>query len=326
MGNGRTNSFFPQLTGDDVAAVNLRRWILGGVALALIVYAYAISRVCMFQVTPTSLLGWLLVFWGRGGDYAHGYLVPVVAAGVFWWKWRATLRQIPAETSNWGLVVVGLGMLIYLAGVRAQQPRIVAGSLIVLLFGIAHYLGGWRWAKEVWFPCVFLIFMIPLNFLEHRVAFPLRMFVTDFATFLLNLFGTDVYSRGTGIYSRAGRFPPLDVADPCSGIRSLVALMALTSVYGYLVMDKSWKKWVLFAASLPLAVIGNLARITTVALVAQGFGSEIAMKIFHDFSGYIVFSLAILCMLGLGALLNIKWREWLQHWTQEEEPPAPLRR
>src|SRR5262245_61217112 len=91
---------------------NTRRWVLAVVALGLTVYAYGISRVCMFQVEPQSLLGWLLKFWGRGGDYAHGYLVPIVAAGVFWWKWRTTLRNLPAETSKWGLAFVGLAMLL----------------------------------------------------------------------------------------------------------------------------------------------------------------------------------------------------------------------
>ncbi|MCG3149142.1 MAG: hypothetical protein PCFJNLEI_02601 [Verrucomicrobiae bacterium] len=302
---------------------NTQRWILGALAIGLIVYAYGISRVCMFQVEPRSLVGWLLKFWGRGGDYAHGYLVPIVAAGVFWWKWRTALRLIPPQSSMWGLVFVGVAMLLYVAGVRAQVPRLVAGSLVVLIFGMIFYLGGWRWAKESWFPCAFLVFMIPLNFLDLYVAFPLRVLVTNLSVFLLNLCGLDVYGQGTGLYSRAGRFSPLDVADPCSGIRSLVALLALTAVYGYLAMDRPWKKWVLFLSSLPLAVVGNLARITTVALVAQGFGNDSAMKIYHAFSGFIVFSLAIICMLGLGALLNLHWREILAHWLAEEELSVP---
>ena len=300
---------------------NTRRWVLGALVLGLIVYAYGISRVCMFQVEARSLVGWLLVFWGRGGDYAHGYLVPIVAGGVLWWKWRTTLSSIPAVTSAWGLAFVGAAMLLYVAGVRGQVPRLVAGSLVVLIFGIIFYFGGWRWAKEAWFPCAFLVFMIPLNFLDSYVSFPLRVFVTNLATLLLNACGLDVYGQGTGLYSRAGRFAPLDVADPCSGIRSLVALMALTAVYGYLAMDRPWKKWVLFLSSLPLAVVGNLARITTIALVAQGFGGDTAMKIYHEFSGYIVFSLAILCMLGLGGLLNVHWRALIDHWMGDEELP-----
>ena len=205
-------------------------------------------------------------------------------------------------------------------GVKAQNPRIVAGSLVVLTFGLIHYLAGWAWARQLWFPCLFLVFMIPLNFLEEQVAFPLRMFVAGLSSKLLNVLGLDVFQDGTSIRSVHGRFMPLDVANPCSGIRSLVALMALTSLYGYVTMDRGWKKWVLFLSSMPLAVIGNLARISTVALVAQGFGQDLAMKVYHEYSGYIVFSLAILCMLALGAALNLHYRDWIEHWMQEEEP------
>ncbi len=303
----------------------VRRLVFGTVVAGLIVYAYGISRVCMFQITPISLFGWLAVFWGRGGDYAHGYMVPVAAVGFFYWKWRNTLQQIPLVPSAYGLLLVGLAMLLYVGGVRAQVPRLVAGSLVVLIFGIVWYLGGWRWAKGAWFSCAFLIFMIPLNVIDPYVSFPLRMVVAKIASGLLNLFGLEVYNQGTGIFSRAGRFMPLDVADPCSGIRSLVALMALTALYGQLAMDRGWKRWVLFLSSVPLAVLGNLARITTVALVAQGFGYDPAMKIYHEFSGYIVFSLAILCMLGLGTILNIHYRELLDHWLQEEAPPTSQR-
>ena len=304
-----------------------RRWILAGIGLAIVFYAYFVSKTCASGVTPLSLFGWLWIYWGRGADYAHGYVVPLVAAGLFGWKWRKKLQTEPLRTANSGLAVILAGMTIYWMGVKAANPRLVAGSFVVLIFGLILYLAGWGWAKELWFPCAFLLFMIPLNFLEQYVSFPLRIFVAQVSTSLLNVLGVNVYREGTGIYSVANRFLPLEVADPCSGIRSLMALMALTSLYGYITMDQAWKKWALFLSSIPLAVIGNLARITTVALVAQGFGQDWAMKIYHDYSGYIVFSLAILCMIGLGAMLNIHYRELVHRWTQEDvRPPRPARK
>ena len=304
-----------------------RRWILIGVMGAIVFYAYFISKTCTSGVTPLSLFGWLWVYWGRGADYAHGYVVPVVAAGLFGWKWRRRLHSVPLSTANSGLAVILAGVTIYWIGVKAANPRLVAGSLVVLIFGLILYLAGWDWARELWFPCAFLLFMIPLNFLEQYVSFPLRVFVAQVSTALLNALGQNVYREGTGIYSTVNRFLPLEVADPCSGIRSLMALMALTSLYGYIAMDQTWKKWVLFLSSIPLAVVGNLARITTVALVAQGFGQDWAMKIYHDYSGYIVFSLAILCMIGLGAMLNIDYRELIHRWTEEDvRPPRPVRK
>lgn len=295
-----------------------RRWLLGLLGMALTVYAYGVFKSCAVGIAPVSLLGWLVKFWGRGGEYAHGYVVPMISAGMFAWQIRSNPSPLEVRSNPAGLGVVLLAGVLYWVGVRASIPRVVAGSLVVLVFGAVLYLAGWAWAKRVWFPCAFLIFMIPLNFLEQYVSFPLRLFVGSLATQVLSGIGLDVYHRGTGIYSASGRFPPLDVADPCSGIRSLVALMALAALYGYLTMDRPWKKWVVFLSSVPLAVVGNLARIATVALVAQGFGSEWAMRIYHDYSGYIVFSLAILCMIALSVALNLRYRELWHRWVHEE--------
>jgi exosortase len=242
------------------------------------------------------------------------------------WKLTRGYRTIAVGISPPGLGVVLLAVALYWVGARAANPRVVAMSLVVLLFGLILYLAGWNWARELWFPCAFLVFMIPLNFLEQYISFPLRLFVASVAAKSLAVVGLDVYQNGTGIYSISGRFAPLDVADPCSGIRSLVALMALAALYGYLTMNRGWKKWVIFLANVPLAVVGNLARIATVVLVAQGFGSELAKRIYHDYSGYIVFSMAILCMIALGIGLNLRYRELWRRWLHEEvELPVPKR-
>ena len=299
-----------------------RRQILGILGLGLVLYAYGISKTCALGIVPTSLIGWLFKYWSRGGEYAHGYVVPIIAAGLFMWRWRSGILSIPFRVSNTGLFVVVGAVALYWIGVKAANPRVVGGSLVVLVFGGIFYLAGWEWAKKLWFPCAFLLFMIPLNFLEQYISFPLRMFVATLSTWMLNLVGLGVYQIGTGIYSHTGRFSPLDVADPCSGIRSLVALMALTSLYGYVAMDQGWKKWILFLSSIPLAVLGNLVRIATVALVAQGFGSDWAMKIYHDYSGYIVFSLAILCMIALGIILNLRYEEIVHRWMREDVRPV----
>jgi exosortase len=319
MADETTNS-----TLDNMGAERTRQWVLFALVAGLVVYAYAILKTCVVGITPVSLLNWLLAYWSRGGDYAHGYVVPVVAAGIFFWKWRTVLHALPPVVTTSGLVGVVVAVLAFYVGVKAQNPRAVAGSLVIMTFGLVHYFGGWQWAKQLWFPCVFLLFMIPVTFLEQPLAFPLRMFVAKLSVWILNVLGLDVLQDGTAIRSAQGRFQPLDVANPCSGIRSLVALMALTSLYGYVTMDRGWKKWILFLSSIPLAVLGNLARISTVALVAQGFGQDIAMKVYHEYSGYIVFSLAILCMLALGAALNLHYRDWIHHWMQEEEIPQPV--
>lgn len=301
---------------------NRNRLILALAMFALVLYAFGIDKTCVANERAMSVFRWLASYWGAGQDYAHGYLVPLVSLGVLIWKWRTVLHRIPMQSGNAGLWLVVGAMLIYWVGVRSANPRILAGSLPVLIFGLIWYLAGWRWARELWFACAFLFFMIPVNFLDPIIAFPLRMFTTTFAVKILNLFGLEVVQQGTAIHSLKGTFEPLDVADPCSGIRSLIALMALTAIYGYVTLDRAWKKWLLFFCAIPLAVIGNLARIVTIAFVAQGFGQEVVLPLYHDYSGYIVFSLAILCMLAISTLMNTDYRELIYRWTQEEVVPA----
>ncbi len=360
------------------------RLVLAAAGCALFIYAFFIQSTCYLNITGSpraTLWMWLWESWSRGDEYAHGFVIPLIAAGVAIWKWKKVRRATPpprahisftiggfslavygfaafvwksrdawgwlallgvlvgavmylaacqcaakpldsADGSKTGLAVLCVAMLLYWVGVRATNPRILAFALIVMLFGAIVYLGGHAWAKELWFPCVFLFFMIPVNFLDPIIAFPLRLFVTKFSVGLLNLAGMEVVQSGTAIKSLHGQFQDLDVADPCSGIRSLIALMALTSVYGYVTMDKGWKKWVLFLSAIPLAVVGNTARIATIAFVSQAFGQRVAGRIYHDFSGFIVFSLATLCMLGISSLLNIRLKDVREYWLKEDPLPS----
>ena len=158
-----------------------------------------------------------------------------------------------------------------------------------------------------------MIFCIPLNFLD-ALAFPLRMVSTVMSTSLLNGLGIAAERAGTAIKSAAAGGFEFDVADPCSGLRSLLAMTALTAVYAYFTQKTLLKKWLLFAASIPLAVIGNIARVTTVALVAEAFGQPMALGLYHDYSGYVIFGVAIALMIGIGSLLDLNYREVWKRW------------
>jgi len=172
----------------------------------------------------------------------------------------------------------------------------------------------------VFFPICFLLLMVPLNFLEDKIGFPLRMFVAKNATVTLNLIGVQARQRGSGIISPFFRF---DVADPCSGIRSLMALTTVTAAYGYVTQHAQWKRWVLFLSAMPLAVLGNMARVTSIALVAQAYGQELATKTYHEYSGYIVFGVALSTMVIIGFLLNFPYRRIFQNWLNPPKDHGP---
>jgi exosortase len=250
-----------------------------------------------------------------GQDYSHGFLIPIVSFGVLWWK-RKEIARAPRYVSKAGLAIVVLGLLIHWLGAKSQQPRASLFGLLVLLWGIPFYFYGWEVAKWLIFPCSYLIFCIPLNFLDS-LTFPLRILSTIIATSLLNGLGIAAERSGSAIYSTAAGGFNFDVADPCSGIRSLLAMTALTAVYAYATQKTLLKKWILFLCSIPLAIIGNIARITTIALVAEAFGQKVATGLYHDYSGYILFPVAIGLMVGVGSLLNLDfkkvWMQWKQH-------------
>jgi exosortase len=218
-----------------------------------------------------------------------------------------------------GLVVLAVAMAVYYFGVKAMQPRIVVFSFVILLYGLTLALGGRGALRLLFFPIAFLLLMIPLNFLDEKVGFPLQLLMARSSTGLLNMFGIETTRIGTGIYSRVFHF---DVAAPCSGIRSLMALTTVTAAYAYVTQHVQWKRWVLFLSAMPLAVLGNIARVTSIALVAQVYGQEIASKAYHEYSGFIVFGVALSTMVIIGLLLNFPFRRYFENWLKPPSPPT----
>jgi exosortase len=226
-----------------------------------------------------------------------------------------------------GPAAVAVAMAVYYLGVKAVQPRIVVISGIVLLYGLALTFRGRDVFRWVFFPITFLFLMVPLNFLDNQVGFPLRMFVAKVATMALNGLGIDAIQRGSGIIAVqriSGIIHPrfsFDVADPCSGIRSLMALMTVTAAYGYVTQRALWKRWILFLCAMPLAVLGNLARVISIALVAQIYGQKTATDVYHEWSGFILFPVALAAMVLIGLLLNFPFRRLFQNWLKPPPPP-----
>jgi len=284
------------------------------VILGLIWFLYGIhGNNQEFRVHGRSAILWMVKRWGGvGGDLAHGWIIPIVSAFVIWRK-RQDLTAVPKETNTTGMVVIILSLLLHWLGFRAQLTRMSLVSLIGLLWGIPFYLYGRQVARILAFPCAYLIFCIPMSFLNN-VTVPLRILASSIATHLLNGVCIPAVRSGTMIRSLAAGGFNLDVADPCSGLRSLIAMTAVTAVYAYFTQSTLLKKWLLFAAAIPLAIAGNIVRIVTIALVAESFGSQKALRFCHNFSGFVIFSVAIVLMMGLGRLLQIDYGERLREW------------
>lgn len=305
------------LTRDDLIRVGLFSIMIG---LGYVLFHLQGNTTDITAFGRSALL-WMVARWSDGGgDFSHGYLIPWVSLGIVWWR-RHRLAEAPKQVSRLGLAVVVLALLAHWLGAKAQQTRLSLFGLILLVWGIPFYLYGKEVAKLLMFPCAYLVFCIPLNFLDS-ITFPLRILVTVAATAVLNGLGIAAERSGSAIYSLAAGGFSFDVADPCSGLRSLLAMTALTAVYACLTQKTLLKKWILFLSAIPLAIIGNMARITTVALVAEAFGQKMALGLYHDYSGYVVFSVAIGLMVALGSLLNTDFAELRQRWKYALTSPA----
>ncbi len=251
----------------------------------------------------------------------RGYVLQVAPFLLFWQLaalWSG-IRETVDDSDTRGLVVIALAMIFYYFGVKAMQPRLVVFSFVILLYGLSLALGGRGAFRLVVFPISFLLLMIPLNFLDEKVGFPLQLLMARSSTAILNMFGIETTRIGTGIYSRVFHF---DVAAPCSGIRSLMALTTVTAAYAYVTQHVQWKRWILFASAMPLAVFGNIARVTSIALVAEVYGQEVASKAYHEYSGFIVFPVALSTMVIIGLLLNFPFRRYFETWLKPPTPPV----
>lgn len=268
------------------------------------------------NVFGISALSWMVERWTDdieyGGDYSHGWLIPILTLYVIWTR-RKELAAAPKQVSNVGLSLLIACLLVHWLGAKAQQTRLSLFSLVGLTWTIPFYLYGWQVAKRLIFPCSYLIFCIPFNFLDS-ITHPMRIFATTVAAFLLNGVGIGVEQSGARLHSLTPGGFDLDVADACSGIRSLIAITALTAIYANMTQRTPWKQWLMFAMSIPLAMSGNVVRIFTTGIVAEAFGTDMAMQLYHDFSGFIIFMVVFIMLIGVGSMMDRGWFEEKKKW------------
>lgn len=250
-----------------------------------------------------SALRWMVNKWSEpGGSMSHGWLIPIVSFYLIWRR-RQELMETDKSVSYVGLLLVVLALLLHWIGIKAQQSRLALLSLIILLWSVPFYAYGRNVARILFFPCVYLLFCIPWNFLED-MTFPLRLFASKSSVLLLNGLGILTMRTGTTIWSpHKGGFV-FEVADPCSGLRSLMAIAALTAAYAQVAQNSLMKKWILFLSALPLVLAGNIVRLLIIVIVAVTIGNERAVEFSHDYSGYVVFLVAVLLMVSVNGLLN----------------------
>jgi exosortase len=245
---------------------------------------------------------WLAKIWLHpNNELQHAWLIPLLSGFLVF---RA-VREKNARTirpSNLGLGIVALGLLFYLASVRVLQPRLMIGSLPIIGWGTVLYLYGWSWAFRLSIPIFLICLAVPVPGLLQATN-QLQVYATGGAHGILGLVGIPTNVSGNFLRAPDDSWG-FDIAEGCSGIRSLMALSLIAAVYADLTLKALWQKGVLFALSIPLAVVANILRVSSIVVVAKFVDAEIAGTIYHDFSGFIFFPIGLLGLVLCSKLLS----------------------
>jgi exosortase len=265
--------------------------------------AGAVAWFAVAAVLYGPLFPRLVADWGTDPMYSHGFLVIPIAAWLVWRR-RDAWRSMPAQPANGGAWILLLGLATLTAGTLGAELFLTRVSLIPVVAGTIAYVYGWRRLRLVAFPLVFLIFMFPLpTIVFDRIAVSLQLAASTLGERLLQAANVPVLRDGNLLRLAGGT---LDVNDACSGIRSIVALVMTTALVGYLAETGTFKRIALIAASVPLAIALNGARVAVTGLTVTQFGMAAAEGIVHTVTGWLVFVGALACVWGLHCVLNTR--------------------
>ena len=235
--------------------------------------------------------------------YSHGFLVPIVSFYLIYQQ-KGNLAKVKSQNSVLGLVVLSCALLLHILGTMLYVFSISGFSIFLLVIGLSLFLFGKEKTRIIWFPLLFSIFMFPMpEAVISLISFPLKIFAAKAGVWITSLFGVPIYLEGFNITISTGN---LLVGNPCSGLRSLIAFLALGSILAYLEPISIVKKWILFFLSIPIAVVSNIVRIPILILVSNYWGLEAAAPetLVHTGSGLLVFFLGFLLIFSAAKVLE----------------------
>lgn len=272
----------PAKTADQLAAPAHRlQWRIaaGGTIAALGIWSY----------WPTIVI--LVDCWVKQSDYSHGFLVVPLAA-LFLWLRRATCPAVTTDGALVGLGLLGISVTMRLLAARYFMEFLDAWSILPWAAAIVAILGGLRilwWSLP---SIAFLFFMVPLPYsIEGQLSQPLQKIATKISCFTLQLLGQPAFSEGNIIVVGESR---LEVAQACSGLRLFMGVSAIAFAYAVLVRRAWWERLLVLAATVPIAIVANAARIVGTGLLLQWFLGKDSQHLAHDFAGWVMIPFAAL--------------------------------
>ncbi len=249
--------------------------------------------------------------WIHDDNYSHGFFVPLFSAYLLWLR-RKRLSAMPAVPSWQGLLIIVGALATLIVGALGAELFLSRSSLLLLLAGLIIYFLGWGWFRVVLFPWAFLFLMIPIpQIIFNQITLPLQFLASRLGSWLLALLGVPVLREGNVIHLPV---MDLEVVEACSGIRSLVSLVTLATIYGYFLEPRIWLRIFLALAAVPIAVVANGLRVMGTGLLAQYWSPDKAEGFFHTFAGWVIFLLSLGMLFGLHGGIR-----WLGRWGTARE-------
>jgi len=240
----------------------------------------------------------LVYDWTYDPDFSHGFLIPFISLYLVWQK-ADELERLPVAPRNFGILVIIGGLVLLIIGNLAAEYFAQRVSFLIIVSGIILFLLGRQHLKQLAFPIVFLIFMIPIpSILMLKLTFPMQLFAAKVASATLQLLDIPVLREGNVIHLVENT---LEVERACSGIRSLISLLAIGTVLAYFITKVTWQRAVVILSCFPIAIATNAFRVTMTGVLANYYGMKAAEGFFHGFSGMVLY-FAGLILVGIVGL------------------------
>ncbi len=257
-----------------------------------------------------SLVGYIPTIWwmvnrwnAKESYYSHGMLVPLISIFIIWQR-REALSKIKIAGNMLGLWIAVACLLVHVVSAALRIYFLSGFTLIPLIYGLVLFFFGKEMVRKLTFPILFLFAMVPLPLaVIGTLTVKLKLLATQLSVFVLNGIGFRCIQDGSFIRMPTSQ---VEVAAPCSGLRSIISLVTLGLVFAYAVKTSFLKKSILFLSSIPIAIATNVLRITLVSIVNDLYGEKIALGAFHDFTGFLVFVLAFLGLFGVAQIIGAR--------------------
>jgi exosortase len=251
----------------------------------------------LFAAAYPYTIEWMWERWlARDSYYSHGFLVPFITGFLIYRK-RQILVNIPKAKNNLGFCIFLAGILLQIVSSFWRVHFISGFSMPVVLFGLVLYLYGIQFTKEIAFALLFLFFMIPMPLVFiSEMSLYLKLLTTKLTIMVTNVFGITVVNQGNVLYFAKGH---MVVGDVCSGLRSLISLLAMGALYAYLLPLSTAKRVFLFLSAIPISVISNMVRMFVLCIIAHFWGVEKTGGLIHDSTGILIYITAFGLLFSL---------------------------